>query len=208
MASSTRNQGSVRAPFVNINQLTRSGASDGDVPVFNSPRWGVGEGGGNATRTIRPYIAFNSAPITDAFWAMAPAGTLIWILVSNDAPRGFYRADGTDTLVRATEYDSDYLDTDVYLPGLLVSTLAGFTSNDPSNDSDTLIGQNLHWHFRDWNATRATMGASVGVLDTSVFVNYEPTNYTTESEDGATNLGDHLAGIDNAIGFLIASTSP
>lgn len=48
MASSTRNQGSVRAPFVNINQLTRSGASNGDVPVFNSPRWGVGEGGGGA----------------------------------------------------------------------------------------------------------------------------------------------------------------
>lgn len=153
------------------------------------------EGGGGATRTIRPYIAFNSAPITDAFWAMAPAGTLIWILESNDAPSGFYRADGTDTLVRATEYDSNYLDTDVYLEGQLVSTLAGFASNDP----DALIGQNLHWHLRDWDATDS-VHASVGVLDTSVFVNYEPTNYTTESEDGVTNLGNHLVGINNKFG--------
>ena len=49
MASRTRNAGSVRAPFVYVNQLKNSGAESGEVPVWGSTEWAPGAGGGGGS---------------------------------------------------------------------------------------------------------------------------------------------------------------
>ena len=203
MASSTRNQGSVRAPFVNINQLTRSGASNGDVLVFNSPRWGVGEGGGGA-RYIEPFLAFRFGPITDALWAMAPPGVLFWCQAGQVGEgrmtRGFYRTDGTSTLVRDESYDVDAPFTVIHVLLGLYEDVSDFV------DQQTPRGMSLLWVFSDWNATKEMPANYVGTTADLVSVDYEPENYTpTPRYEGAgvfrpgRQLGDHLAGIDNAI---------
>lgn len=207
MASSTRNQGSVRAPFVNINQLTRSGASNGDVLVFNSPRWGVGEGGGGGgARYIEPFLAFEFGPITDALWAMAPPGVLFWCqdgqVGEGRMTRGFYRTDGTSTVVRDESYDVDAPFTVIHVLVGLYEDVSDFVDQQAHP-----AGMSLLWVFSDWNATKEMPANYVGTTAKLVTVDYEPENYTPSLRyEGAgvfrpgRLLGDHLAGIDNAIG--------
>ena len=204
MASSTRNQGSVRAPFVNINQLTRSGASNGDVPVFNSPRWGVGEGGGGgAARYIEPYITFGRGPSTHEIWEMAPPNLLLWVTEGEEDTegrwtRGIYRFNGTDTPERVTEYDETVPLTNIYLRGVAWQTAEHFLDVLNGGELNGVGPINVEYKFPDWNATQTPYGDSVGADSEAVFVGYQPENYGLPGP--SLSLANHLAGIDNAIG--------
>jgi hypothetical protein len=115
--------------------------------------------------------------------------------------RGFYRTDGTSTVVRDESYDVDAPFTVIHVLLGLYEDMSDFV------DQQTPQGMSLLWVFSDWNATKEMPANYVGTTAVAVAVDYEPENYTpTPRYEGAGvfrpgwQLGDHLAGIDNAIG--------
>lgn len=110
--------------------------------------------------------------------------------------RGFYRTDGTSTVVRDESYDVDAPFTVIHVLQGLYEDVSDFV------DRQAYRGASLLWVFSDWNATKEMPAYHVGTTADLVSVDsdYEPENYTPSGGPGGNNVGDHLAGIDNAIG--------
>lgn len=155
-------------------------------------------GGGGDARYIEPFLAFEFGPITDAIWEMVPPGVLFWCQAGEGGEgrmtRGFYRTDGTSTVVRDESYDVDAPFTVIHVLHGLYEDLSDFVDRQPYR------GTSLLWVFSDWNATKEMPTYHVGTTAELVTVDYEPENYTLSGGDGSNSVGAHLAGIDNAIG--------
>lgn len=168
-------------------------------PSILSPTSSGGAGGGGGARYIEPFMAFEFGPITDAIWEMAPPGVLFWCQAGGGGEgrmtRGFYRTDGTSTVVRDESYDVDAPFTVIHVLQGLYEDVSDFVDRQPYR------GTSLLWVFSDWNATKEMPANHVGTTADLVSVDYEPENYTPSAgDDGGNTVGDHLAGIDNAIG--------
>ena len=149
-------------------------------------------------RYIEPFLAFEFGPITDAIWEMAPPGVLFWCQAGGGGEgrmtRGFYRTDGTSTVVRDESYDVDAPFTVIHVIQGVYEDVSDLVGQQPYR------GTSLLWVFSDWNATKAMPVYHVGTTAGLVSVDYEPENYTLSGGDGGNSVGGHLAGIDNAIG--------
>ena len=150
-------------------------------------------------RYIEPFMAFEFGPITDALWGMAPPGALFWCQEGGDVgegrmTRGFYRTDGTSTVVRDESYDVDAPFTVIHVLLGLYEDVSDFVGQQAYR------GTSLLWVFSDWNATKEMPTYHVGTTADLVTVDYEPENYTLSGGEGGSSVHGHLAGIDNAIG--------